>query len=101
MEASGKHTKLFLNVAAILFILWMMRGWVGHVADWWQKVFWNDVPRFLGISTTVFAVLVSIGSLILQLRGRRSRQEIKIPETLFGEKPTKSDQKFDGPVEMN
>jgi type VI protein secretion system component VasK len=97
MEISGKRIKLFLNFVCVLFIWWLLRGWINRAGIWWDKTFWRELPKHLGISTGVFAFLVMITWILWHWNQWRNRLKDDIPKSLFGEKSTKSDGRFEEP----
>jgi hypothetical protein len=97
MEISGKRIKQFLSLACVLFILWLLRGWINRAGVWWDKTFWRELPKYLGISSGVFVFLMLIAYALLQWGRWRIRLKDDMPQTLFGEQSMKSDQRYEEP----
>jgi hypothetical protein len=97
MEITGKRIKQFISIACVLFIWWLLRGWIDRVGVWWDKMFWKELPKLIGISTGVFAFLVMTVWLIWQWRRWRIRLEDDLPRPLFGEKTIQSNDRFEEP----
>jgi hypothetical protein len=96
MEISGKRIKQFLNVACVLLIWWLLRGWIDRIGIWWDKTFWKELPKHLGISTGLFAFFVMIAWVIWHWSQWRSRLKNDMPQSLFGEQSMKSDGSVEG-----